>query len=154
MPTVLYETKEIHPDELTGIVISETKICGLINSSPLRRENMPFEQIDLYTNNNRTIRVFVKNEDLNIVNLVGAIGVLTVKVSKTSATTTLSKSTSVSGQGELGAADEGEMFFYILPADTATLEVRQYVYDVKVTLQSGKKYTVLEGVINLEKSVG
>jgi uncharacterized protein YlzI (FlbEa/FlbD family) len=46
------------------------------------------------------------------------------------------------------------MFFYLVPADTVSLEIRQYVYDVKVTLLTGKKYTVLEGVINLLEPVG
>ena len=115
---------------------------------------MPFEPMDIYANNDRTLRVYVKTPDLNIVNLTGAQGLLTVKTDKEATASVIAKTTASGPQGAIGSPDQGEMFFYIVPADTASLSIRQYVYDVKVTLATGKKYTVIEGVINLIDPVG
>jgi hypothetical protein len=154
MPVYLYDVSQLHPDDLTGILTLENKMCGIVNNYPVGRTAVPYEEVQLYANNNRTFRVFVKTPDLNIVNLTGAVGVLSVKPDKTSPTTVIVKHTNVAGEGQIGAADEGEMFFYIVPSDTATLDIRQYVFDVRVTLSSGKKYTIIEGVIDLLQPVG
>ena len=154
MPIVLYDASKLHPDDLTGIMISEIQLCGVVNNYPVGRSAVPFEPMDLYAGSDRTLRVFIKTPDLNIVNVAGAVGLLSVKTDKSSSTAVITKSTDVSGQGAIGSPDQGEMFFYLVPADTVTKDIRQYVYDVRLTLSTGKTYTVLEGVINLEKSVG
>lgn len=115
---------------------------------------MPYYGIEMYADNDRTFRVYVKDGNLDIIGLTGATAVLTIKKTKASATATITKSTANPAEGMIGAADEGEIFFYILPADTASIELRQYVFDVTVTLSSGKSYTVLEGTINLLQPVG
>ena len=114
---------------------------------------MPFETIELYAGNNRTLRVYVKDDNLDVINVTGATGVLTVKKTKDSSAE-FTKSTAIPAQGQIRSPDQGEMLFYIVPADTANLDVRQYVFDVKVTLSTGKAYTVLEGIINLQQPVG
>ena len=154
MPVVLFDPSQLHPDDLTGILIFELQMCGIVNNYPVGRHAVPYQSIDLFANNDRTFRVFVKTPDLNIVNLTGAQGILTVKTDKCSPTVIFQKSTMVGTQGAIGSPDQGEMFFYIVPADTATLDIRQYVFDVRTTLSPGKSYTVLEGVINLDKPVG
>lgn len=154
MTVYLYDTAQLHPDDLTGILVSETRMCGVVNNYPVGRTAVPYEEIQIYANNNRTLRVFVKTPDLNIVDLTNAVGVLTVKTQKGSSTTVISKSTAIAGQGAIGSADQGEMFFYLIPTDTSSLDVRQYVFDVKVTLVTGKVYTVLEGIIDLQQPVG
>lgn len=115
---------------------------------------MPFVMIDLNTGDNRTFRVYVKNPDLDIVNLTGALCLFTVKTDKATSAITFQKSTAYPDQGEIGSPDQGEVFFYIVPEDTESLAIRQYVFDIRVTLASGKTYTVLDGVIDLQKSVG
>ena len=154
MPVYLYDATELHPDDLTGILISETRMNGVVNNYPVRRAAVPFVSMDLYANNNRTLRVFVKTPALEIVDLTGAVGIFTVRTEKGSATAVIQKSTLVAAQGAIGSADQGEMFFYLIPGDTASLDIRQYVYDIRVTLSSGKSYTVLEGTINLQEPVG
>jgi hypothetical protein len=146
---VIYDTSSLHPGELTGIAVPETQMCGTVNyyHSTLGGKNVPHYRVDLYINNNRTLRVFVKDQDLNIVNLTGATLLLTVR-KEAGGTTTFTKSTAIPAQGAIGAADEGECFFYILPADTAALD-GQYIFDVKLTTPTGKAYTVLEGILNL-----
>lgn len=154
MPVVLFDASQLHPDDLTGIMVSEVQLCGVVNNYPVGRSAVPFEPMDMYAGSDRTLRVYIKTPDLNIVNLTGATGLLTIKTDKSSTTPIVTKSTAISGQGQIGSPDQGEMFFYLVPADTTTQAIRQYVFDVRLTLSTGKTYTVLEGVINLEKSVG
>lgn len=154
MPVFLYDATQLHPDDILGILTSENCLYGYVNNFPIRRLAVPYESIDLFAGNDRTFRVYVKTPELNIVDLTGATGVLTIKTDKDSSVKVVEKSTAVSGEGQIGSADEGEMFFYLIPSDTSSLAIRQYVYDFKVTLSNGKTYTVAEGVINLNKSVG
>ena len=154
MPVVLYNTSQLHPDDLTGILVSESQLCGVMNNYPVGRSAVPFEPMDIYANNDRTLRVYVKTPDMNIVNMTGAQGLLTVKTDKDATSAVITKTTLDGAQGAIGSPDQGEIFFYLVPADTASLPIRQYVYDVRVTLLTGKKYTVLEGVINLLDPVG
>lgn len=149
MPVVLYDTSQLHPDDITGILIVETEIIGLVSTYPLRRNTMDI--VDVYAGNDRTIRVFVKTPDMNIVNLTGATGTLTVKTDKSSATHVIQKSTDNPSEGQIGSPDQGEMFFYLVPSDTASLDIRQYVCDIQVLLSNGKQYTVVDGVINLQQ---
>jgi len=149
----LYDMTKMHPYDLGGILTLENKMCGIASGYPARRGIVPFETIELYAGNNRTLRVYVKDDNLDVINVTGATGVLTVKKTKDSSAE-FTKSTAIPAQGQIGSPDQGEMLFYIVPADTANLDVRQYVFDVKVTLSTGKAYTVLEGIINLQQPVG
>jgi len=150
----IYDMTKMYPYDLTGILISEVTLCGVIDNYPIRRRAVPYESIELYANNNRTFRVYVKTPDLNVVNVAGATGVFTMKVTKDSDSPILRKSTANPSEGEIGSPDAGELLFYIVPADTVNMSIRQYVFDVRVTLASGKTYAVLEGVVNLQQSVG
>jgi len=146
---VIYDTDQLHPGELLGIVVPESRMTGTVNyfQSTSGGMNVPHYRVDLYINNNRTLRVFIKDEDLNIVDLTGATLVLTVR-KESGGAAVFTKSTAVAGEGQIGAADEGECFFYILPADTASLD-GQYIFDVALTTAASKTYTVLEGILNL-----
>jgi len=150
---VLYDTQSLPECDLLGILVTEQRMCGIINNCPLRRRPVPFETMDLYAANNRRLRVFIRDANLNIINLTGATGVFTVKLLKSDASPTIQKSTAVPAEGMIGAADEGEMFFFILPADTDSLDICQYVFDVQVTLADGNVYTTVEGVLNLLQPV-
>jgi hypothetical protein len=149
----LYDTSKLHPYDLNGILTIENKLCGIINSHPPERKAMPYDVIELVARNDRTFRVYVKDDDLNVINVAGATGFLTVKKTTDDAAVMFSKSTAIPAQGTIGSPDQGELLFYIVPADTANLDIRQYVFDVRVTLASGKTYTVLNGVINLVKNL-
>jgi hypothetical protein len=150
---VLFDMTKMFPYDLTGILISQVSLCGLINNYPVRRDAVPYESIDMYANNNRTFRVYVKTPELNIVNVTGATGIFTFKKTKDDPPL-FTKSTAIPAQGAIGSPDQGELLFYIVPADTSGLDIRQYVFDVRVTLATGKTYTVLEGVVNLQQPVG
>jgi len=149
----LWDMTKMYPYDLTGIMTVKTDMCGMVNNHPVRRMAVPYESIDMYANNNRTFRVYVKDADLNVVNVAGSTGVFTFKKTKADAAL-FTKSTAIAGQGQIGSPDQGELIFYILPADTVNLDIRQYVFDVRLTLPSGATYTVVEGVINLLQPVG
>ena len=146
---VIYDASQLHPGELTGIWVPETQMCGTVNRyvSTSGGKNVPHYKVDLYINNDRTLRVFIKDEDLNIVDLTGCTLVLTARKEAGDAPV-FTKSTAVAAEGAIGAADEGECFFYIIPADTASLE-GQYIFDIALTTAASKTYTVLEGILNL-----
>lgn len=150
---VLYDTGSLPECDLVGVVTAETQFCGVINNCPLRRRKVPFYSLDLYQDNNRRLRVYIRDGDMNIVNLTGATCVLTVKLTKDDAIAVIQKSTSISGEGEIGSADQGECFFYIEPSDTSSLDIAQYVFDVSVTLSDGSYYTAIDGVLNLQQRV-
>jgi len=114
---------------------------------------MPYETFYMYSGDSRTMIVYVKDKDQNPIDLSGATAVLTWKTDKDAASATLTKTTAVAADGAIGAADLGEIYFYLLPDDTNTLTIRQYVWSVAVTLSNGKVYTVLDGVANVLQSV-
>ena len=150
---VIYNSDLLPKCDLYGIVEFETKLCGIINNCPQRRKPVPFIIMDLFSDNNRQLRFFARDASLNVVDLTGATCILTVKESKSSTTPVIQKSTAVPGEGMIGAADEGEAFFFIVPADTVSLAHCQYVYDVTVILADGNIYTTVEGYLNLKQPV-
>lgn len=149
---VLYDASSLPECDLVGILVAETQLCGIVNNCPLRRRAVPYYPMDLYANNDRRLRVYIRNGDLDIIDLTGATCLFTVKLTK-DGSIVIQKSTAVAGEGQIGAADEGECFFYIEPSDTASLDITQYVFDVQVTLNDGNKYTTVEGVLNLLQPV-
>jgi hypothetical protein len=125
--------------------------------APLCREqegyNMEFKAFSMYAGSDKTYKCVVKDRQLNPVNVYGGVGIMSLKRLSTDAVFVIQKHTNVPTEGSLGDPTQGELLFYILPADTATLEARQYAFDVKVTLSNGKHYTVAEGTINLHVPV-
>ena len=150
---VLYKSNQLPECDLYGIVEFETELCGIINNCPLRRKAVPFLTMDLFRDNDRRLRFFARDPDLNVVDLTGATCIFSMKESKSDASFVLQLSTAVPADGMIGAADEGEAFFFIKPSDTAGLSICQYVYDVQVTLADGKIYTAVEGYVNLKQPV-
>ena len=150
---VLYDTSSLPECDLVGILTAETQLCGIINNCPLRRRAVPFYPMDFYADNNRRLRCYIRDGDLNIVDLTGATCIFTVKMTKDDVTPAIQKSTAVSGEGQIGSADQGECFFYLVPADTSSLAIAQYRFDVTVILADGNEYTTVEGVFNLLQPV-
>jgi hypothetical protein len=150
---VYYDTKELHPCDLLGILERETQLLGIINNYPLRRRAVPYNAIELYAGNKRRLRVFIKDADLNIIDLTGALCVFSFRQQK-GGPLIFQKHTDVPAEGMIGSADQGECFFFILPTDTVNLDIAQYVFDVTVTLTGGDgPYTTVEGVVNLLQPV-
>jgi len=151
---VLYKTNKLPQCDLFGILTYEAELCGIVNNCPLRRRAVPFLHIDIFKDNDRQLRLYVRDPDLNVIDLTGATCVLSVKETKSDASYAFQLSTAVPTEGMIGAADEGEAFFFITPTVTAALAAPcQYIYDVTVTTSDGKVYTVVEGYLNLKLPV-
>lgn len=140
------------PQELVGELVYQEKFLASIDAYP-RRTRVVFVNLTLYAGDDKTYVIYVKDRDLNEVDVTSATGVFTMKEAKDDTSAVVSKSTAVSGEGEIGAGNHGEIYFYLEPDDTKDLDIRQYVFDVRVTLANGKVYTVLEGTINLAQPV-
>ena len=153
-----YDRKTLSPCDLLGILQKETQLVGIVNNYPLRRQAVPYETIDLYAGNKRRLRAYIKDANLNIVNLAGSLCVLSLRHQK-GGPIVFQKHTNVPEEGMIGSADQGEFFFFIDHTDTANLDIAQYVFDVTVTL-AGREgpwtdgpYTTVEGVVNLLQAV-
>ena len=120
----IYDMTRMYPYDLQGILITKTDMYGMVNNHPVGRDAVPYESIDMYAKNNRTFRVYVKDADLNVVNVAGCTAIFTFKKTKSDAALS-AKSTAVVGQGAIGSPDQGELIFYILPADTVNLDIQQ-----------------------------
>jgi hypothetical protein len=142
---VYYEDKFLSNNDILGILTEETKLYGNTSTEDV----MNYSNIDIYANNDRRLRVVIRTPELQIVNLQNATGVLTVKVTKKDTSFVFQKNTSNPEEGMIGAADEGECFFFIKDIDTKNIKTGQYIYDIRVTLADGKSYTVVDGVMNL-----
>jgi len=149
---VWYENRFIDTTDFFGILVKQNSFNGIVNTAPGVKK-VPYEVIDLEAGVNRTIRILARNPELDIVDVTGATAVFTVKATLDSSAS-ITKTTATSGQGEIGAGDEGEIYFYIIPGDTSALTIRQYKWDVNITLANGKKYRIVHGVLNLIKRVG
>ena len=151
---VYYNVDDLHPFDLNGVLVFENVYDGLVNNIPSNRvKKVPFENLFVTQGDDRKFRIYVKNPSSEVINLTGATALLTFRESSTSVDSSIQLSTAVPAEGMIGAADRGEIFFFLVPDDTDTLLLRQYVWDCRVTLSSGKSYTVLNGVMDLGNSV-
>ena len=139
-------------EEMNAIVDEEYEFFGIVEYQPLRRKPVPVENFSLYIGNDKTITVFMRTPDSDVVNITGSTSLFTIKVDKDSPVL-IQKSTANAVEGQLGNIADGEIQFFILPADTSLLNDGQYVYDVTFISPSGRRYTSLEGTINLKRTV-
>jgi hypothetical protein len=102
--------------------------------------------LSLYAGNAREYIVNVQDKDMNPVDITGATAYMTLKITK-------DEPIALQKTGTISMPTNGEIRFYFHNADTANLEFRQYVFDVKVLLLNGNAYTVVEGVFNLKQPV-
>jgi len=151
MPSDYYNLDNLHPYDLYGILKVEDILTGYAIDYPLEAYKMPFATINMGKGDNRTLRIYIKDSDLNAIDITGATAVLTVKTSLRDGTTLFTRSTANAGEGTIGSADEGELFFYLVPANTSSLDYSQVAFFVRITLSNAKTYSVLSGVINLEE---
>jgi hypothetical protein len=151
-----------HAEWDTSFGIPETMNCelnymdmiiGLIDRTE-RANTMVIQGFSLYQGNNKTYVCYAKDRNMNPINISNAVCVLTVKREKSDVTPVFQKYTNVPGQGEIGAPEKGEFYFYIVPTDTTSLEAeRQYSFDVKILMPTTNVYTVAEGTILIKKPV-
>ncbi|GAG49965.1 unnamed protein product, partial [marine sediment metagenome] len=107
-----YTKEDTYPHDIVGTLVWEITFTGIADDYPGGAQ-MPFCNLEMYQSENKTIHVYVKDRDLDYIDITGGTGVFTVKAKKTDVANLIQKSTAVSGEGELGAPDKGEMYFYM-----------------------------------------
>lgn len=147
-----YQNQYSYPFNLSGTIERQTTILGL--TKPTRRINkMPSNSISLYKGDNRIIRIYVKDENLDIINLNGAEARLFVAESSKSTSYVLRKTTANYSEGTIRTPERGEIVFFIDGSDTEELEATQYFYQVIVILNNGQRYTVCSDVLTLKSNI-
>lgn len=144
LPPLAYGEPEIIEGELNYKDIIQ---CPIDRTG--ERSDMIFKNLSMFAGNNKTWVCYVKDRWLNPINIYGGVGIMTVKNEKSDVTPLIQKSTNMTGQGAIGSSEQGEMYFYFVPVDTTNLEEKQYVFDIKLEINS-KVYTVAEGVIGIQ----
>lgn len=117
-----------------------------------RALGMTFFNLSLYAGNSKQYVIYVKDRDLVPIDLTGAVASMTWRETKNSPVV-LVKDTTIPTNGVISIPTQGEIRFFIMPADTSTFTPRQYVFDVTVVTAGGGVYTVMEGVILLKQPV-
>ena len=154
-----YEIRHPEPDTDYGLPEVIQGECDWLEQfdGPIDREqektSMIFKSLSMYAGSDKTYKCVVKDRTLNPINVYNGVGIMSWKHDKSATAFILQKHTNIPSEGSLGDPTQGELLFYLVPADTSALEIRQYAFDVKVHLSNGKWYTVAEGTINLHKPV-
>lgn len=135
--------------ELNGTIITN-KLTGFIKC-PDTGEIMS-AAVTLYRGDNRTLEVTVKDETGTVVNLTGASARFSIKKSKDDISALVSKSTAQASEILISNPAGGILAIFIVPNDTVvSLAGRGLVfqYDVEVTLQNSKIFTVLQDTFTI-----
>lgn len=134
------------PEEMNGALIYR-EIFEIVLDRFTRTKPMTFQNLFLYAGNDKEYIVYVKDRDLVPIDLTGASAVMTFRESKSN------PDVSLEVDGVISIPTEGEVRFTLVPEDTATLSIRQYVFDVKITTATSKVFTVIDGVLTLKQGV-
>lgn len=112
---------------------------------------MPLQAITILPENalilirgvSKTLELVVTDAEGKAVDLTGGKVVMTVKGTVSDTNPLIQKSSDVPTQAELTVPREGKAKIYLVPADTQTLAIKSYVFDVWLVLSSGKRFAVI-----------
>lgn len=145
-------------NELRGLVRTAQAIFGVLKEEgPL----MPLEvnTITMYIRDDRTLSVSVNTDAGAPVDLTDAKMWFTVKQRSTDPDdqALIQKRTANAGgsdaQVKVITPATGKAEIYIVPADTLSMNPGTYIYDIQVTLASGKTYTITRDKITFKEDV-
>jgi len=137
--------------ELDGLILA-TLIDGVqemtVNLLAVTEEcsTMAEQSIKIYRGENRTIRVTVKDETGELVNLTGGIAYFRVKKDLADNVAVISKSSVTPSEITLltqSGSTLGQFEVYLVPTDTSTLIATVYKYDCWFVNSTGKRYAVV-----------
>ncbi len=100
--------------------------------------------LEIYRGNDKAFEVSMKTESGQNLNLAGATVYFMVKetVKDADEDAVITKTSADSSQVSITNATGGLCEVYLEPEDTAELNIKRYVYEVKVETEAGKVYTV------------
>ena len=103
------------------------------------------DTIEVYKGESKTLVLTVLDENRAAQDLTGATLTMTVRKRITDTTAVITKvSTTVTEIEIQTPATDGKAKIFLVPADTSALAVGPYVYDVWVTLSSGRRSPVIK----------
>lgn len=156
-PVSLFGTVTLS-DALRGVVSNTQAILGVLKEEgPLM--SLEVNKITMFIRDDRTLSVSVNQDDGTPVNLTSAKIWFTVKArtSDTDDQALIQKKNTAAGGGDdqikIVVAAQGKMEVYLVPDDTEDLDPGTYIYDIQVTLASGKTYTVARDKITFKEDV-
>jgi len=145
--TPLTSSNLIEPIQATIKVL--VKLEGSIIEMPAASNQL----VEMYRGDNKTLEITVTDAEGIPINLTGADILFSVKKLKTDTVNIFQKSSDVLEEIDISDPTGGVFDVYIVPVDTQELDVRRYVADAQVVLNTGKVYTVIDIVINLKADV-
>lgn len=104
----------------------------------------PENSLGIIRGTSRTLQLTITDATGKPVDLTGAKIVMTVKVLATDINPLIQKTTDTSSQALITVPREGKAEIYLIPADTQTLTIKQYTYDIWLILLSGKRLVVVQ----------
>ena len=103
----------------------------------------PENSVPIVRGSSKTLLLTVTDANDRPVDLTGAKVVMTVKRSLEDRDPLIYKTSDDPNHAVIPNPRDGQAKIYLLPSDTQRLEVRQYIFDVWVILNSGKRYPVV-----------
>jgi len=148
-----YQTTYLFPYDVNGTLERITKINGTVGHPKWRLPKMQSNSIEIYKGDNRMIRVYVKDENLDIIDLNGAEARLLIAEGTQSSSYLIRKTTENYEDGVIKTPELGEIIFFINTDDTKDLDPSQYYYQIIVVLKNGQRYTVCSDMFDLKTNL-
>ena len=104
---------------------------------------LPENAVTIIRGTSKTLELLVTDSVGKAVDLTGAKIVLSVKENLGDTNPLIQKSSDVSMQAQVTAPRLGKAQIYLVPADTQTLSIKQYVFDVWAIFAGGKRFAVV-----------
>lgn len=109
--------------------------------------------IEIYKNNHRKITYTVVDQDLNPIDLTDATIDFFVKLTYGDKETIIKKTSSDGSEIEKDDSDSNKCHIYITPNDTEELTTKKYLYELRIILSNGNKYTAAIGEFIVKDTV-
>lgn len=111
---------------------------------PLQPINIqPENSLSIIRGTSRTLQLALTDGNGKFVDLTGAKIIMTVKTATTDINPLIQKSSDNPAQAAITVPRQGKAEIYLVPADTQTLTIKQYTFDIWLILPSGKRLVVV-----------
>ena len=104
---------------------------------------LPENAVTIIRGTSKTLELVVTDAEGKAVDMTGARVVMTVKAVITDTNPLIYKSSDNPAQAAVTVPREGKAQIYLTPSDTHTLSAKQYVFDVWMVMQNGKRFAVV-----------